>query len=132
MGKASTLAAAAYRHRIGRPFNFPQNDLDYTENFLYMLDRLTETAYKSNPKLVRALDIMFILHAEHELNCSTASMLQIASSRADPYSAVSGAAAGTSMCASKIIISCNCSIIWSTTWWSKSSGFANVGRNQKR
>ncbi len=93
IGKASTIAAAAYRHRVGRPFNDPQNHLDYTENFLYMLDRLTETNYQTNPKLVRALDIMFILHAEHELNCSTASMLQIGSSRADPYSAIAGAAA---------------------------------------
>lgn len=93
MGKASTIAAAAYRHRVGRPFNYPQNNLDYTENFMYMLDRLTETKYSSNPKLVKALDIMFILHAEHELNCSTATMLQIGSSRADPYSAVAGAAA---------------------------------------
>lgn len=76
-----------------RPFNFPQNHLDFTENFLYMLDRLTESNYATNPKLVRALDIMFILHADHELNCSTATMLQIGSSKADPYSAVAGAAA---------------------------------------
>lgn len=94
IGKAATIAAASYRHRVGRPFNPPQSDLDYTENFMYMLDRLAETKYASHPKLVRALDIMFILHAEHELNCSTASMLQIGSSRADPYSAVAGAAAG--------------------------------------
>lgn len=93
IGKAATIAASAYRHRIGRPFNFPQNNLDYSENLLYMLDRLTETNYRSHPKLVKALDIMFILHAEHELNCSTATMMQIGSSRADPYSAVAGAAA---------------------------------------
>lgn len=75
------------------PFNLPRNDLDYAENFLYMMDRLSETEYASNPVLVRALDIMFILHADHEMNCSTAAMRHIGSSRVDPYSAVAGAAA---------------------------------------
>ena len=62
-----------------------------------MLDRLTESNYATNPKLVRALDIMFILHADHEINCSTATMLQISSSKADPYSAVAVAAAGNTI-----------------------------------
>lgn len=95
LGKAPTVAAAAYRHRIGRPANLPRNDLDYAENFLYMLDQLHEREYRPHPRLVKALDVMFTLHAEHEMNCSTAAMRHIASSRADPYSAVAGAAAGT-------------------------------------
>ena len=82
----------AYRHRIGRPYNLPQNNLSYTENFLYMLDHLSEPSYKPNPKLARALDVLFILHAEHEMNCSTAVMRHIGSSLVDPYSAVAGAA----------------------------------------
>jgi citrate synthase len=96
LGKAPTIAAANYRHRIGRPFNLPRNDLDYAENFLYMMDRLSENEFKSNPVLTRALDVMFILHADHEMNCSTAAMRHIGSSRVDPYSAVAGASAGNS------------------------------------
>lgn len=93
LGKAPTVAAAAYRHRIGRPYNLPQNHLDYTENLLYMMDRLAEDDYKPHPTLAKALDVMFILHADHEMNCSTAAMRHIGSSRVDPYSAVAGAAA---------------------------------------
>lgn len=93
LGKAPTIAAANYRHRIGRPFNLPRNDLDYAENFLYMMDRLSENDYKSNAVLTKALDVMFILHADHEMNCSTAAMRHIGSSRVDPYSAVAGASA---------------------------------------
>lgn len=95
LGKAPTVAAAAYRHRIGRPLNLPQADLGYAENFLSMLDRMSENGsdYKPHPVFVKALDVLFILHAEHEMNCSTATMRQIASSRADPYCAVAGAAA---------------------------------------
>jgi citrate synthase len=93
LGKAPTVAAAAYRHRIGRPYNLPQNHLGYTENLLYMMDRLAESDYKPHPVLSRALDVMFILHADHEMNCSTAAMRHIGSSRVDPYSAIAGAAA---------------------------------------
>jgi len=93
LGKTPTLAAMAYRHRIGRTYNVPQNNLSYTENFLYMLDRLSEENYKPNPKLAKALDVLFILHADHELNCSTAAMRHIGSSLVDPYSAVAGASA---------------------------------------
>ncbi|KAJ1923715.1 hypothetical protein IWQ60_005691 [Tieghemiomyces parasiticus] len=93
LGKAPTLAAFAYRHRIGRPNNLPRNDLSYTANFLYMLDHLSEEEYTPHPVLVRALDVLFILHADHELNCSTAAMRHIGSSRVDPYSAVAGASA---------------------------------------
>ncbi|CAB4442621.1 unnamed protein product [Rhizophagus irregularis] len=83
----------AYRHRIGRVYNVPQNNLSYTENFLYMLDRLSEENYKPSPKLAKALDVLFILHADHELNCSTAAMRHICSSLVDPYSAIAGASA---------------------------------------
>ncbi|KAJ3289447.1 hypothetical protein HK104_007462, partial [Borealophlyctis nickersoniae] len=93
MGKVPTIAAATYRHRIGRPFNNPQNNLSYCENFLYMMDHLSERNYMPNPKLAKALDVLFILHADHELNCSTAAMRHIGSSMVDPYSAVAGAAA---------------------------------------
>jgi len=95
LGKVPTIAAAAYRHRIGRPYNLPQNHMGYAENFLYMMDRLAEGEgdYQPHPTLCRALEIMFILHADHEMNCSTAAMRHIGSSRVDPYSAVAGAAA---------------------------------------
>eukprot|EP01133_Synstelium_polycarpum_P019214 gene19214-23021_t len=92
LGKLPTIASCAYRHRIGRPYNNPINTLSYTENFLYMLDRLSETNYKPHPTLTRALDKLFIIHADHELNCSTATMRQISSTLVDPYSAVAGAA----------------------------------------
>jgi len=92
VGKLPTIAACAWRHRIGRPYNEPSANLSYTENFLYMMDRLSEVKYKPNPVLARALDIMFILHADHELNCSTAAMRHISSSMTDPYTAVAGAA----------------------------------------
>jgi citrate synthase len=92
IGKLPTIAACAWRHRIGRPYNEPAANLSYTENFLYMLDRLSEVKYKPNPVLARALEIMFILHADHELNCSTAAMRHISSAMSDPYTAVAGAA----------------------------------------
>ncbi|KAI9146362.1 citrate synthase-like protein [Paraphysoderma sedebokerense] len=93
LGKVPTIAACAYRHRIGRPYNYPSNELGYTENFLYMLDKLSETNYKPNPTLAKALDVIFILHADHELNCSTSAMRQICSTGIDPYVGVSGATA---------------------------------------
>lgn len=93
IGKATTLAANAYRHRIGREFNNPRNGLGYAENFLYMLDCLGEVDYRPHPVLVDALDKLFIIHAEHEMNCSTTAMRLIGSSLVDPYSAISGAAA---------------------------------------
>lgn len=92
LGKVPTIAAACYRNRIGRPYNQPKNGLGYTENFLYMMDHLGEENYRPHPKLVKALDVLFILHAEHELNCSTAAMRHVSSSMVDPYSAVSAAA----------------------------------------
>ncbi|KAH6570487.1 hypothetical protein BASA60_007695 [Batrachochytrium salamandrivorans] len=92
MGKVPTIAAACYRHRIGRPYNNPSLNVSYTENFLNMMDNLSEPNYRSNPKLAKALDVLFILHADHELNCSTAAMRHIGSSLVDPYSAIAGAA----------------------------------------
>lgn len=88
-----TIAANSYRHRIGRSYNIPSNNLGYIENFLYMLDRLNETTYKPHPKIVKAMDILFILHAEHELNCSTSAVRHLASSGVDVYSSIAGAAA---------------------------------------
>lgn len=92
VGKLPTIAACAYRHRMGRPYNEPVNHLSYVENFLYMLDHLQEKDYRPHPKLVRALEVLFILHADHEMNCSTAAMRHITSSLADPFTAVAGAA----------------------------------------
>ena len=93
LGRITTVAAYAYRHRIGRPFNQPGRNLGYTENFLYMIDKLNEAEFQPHPTLVRALDILFILHADHELNCSTAAMRHLASSEVDVYTCIAGAAA---------------------------------------
>lgn len=92
MGNMPTLAANSYRHRIGKEFNEPNNKYGYVENFLYMLDRYGTLKYKPHPVIVRALDILFILHAEHELNCSTAAVRHLASSGVDVYTVISGAA----------------------------------------
>ena len=92
LGKLPTIAAFAYRIRIGRPFNYPDSTRGYTGNFLYMLDYLGERDYEVNPVLARALDILFILHADHEQNCSTSTMRAVGSSRVDPYSAMAAAA----------------------------------------
>jgi citrate synthase len=93
MGKLPTVAAFAYRHRIGRPYNYPDSTLGYAGNFLYMLDFMGQSNYEVNPVLARALDILFILHADHEQNCSTSTMRSVGSSEADPYSSMAGAAA---------------------------------------
>lgn len=88
IGKAITLAAMAYRVRQGRAFVTPPTGLSYTASFLYMLDKTGEERYKPSPVLERALDILFILHADHELNASATTVLQTGSSLVDPYSAV--------------------------------------------
>ena len=93
LGKMPTIAAFAYRLRIGRPFNYPDSTRGYTGNFLYMLDHMNEQDYEVNPVLARALDILFILHADHEQNCSTSAMRSVGSSRVDPYSALAAASA---------------------------------------
>jgi len=93
IAKVPGIAAYAYRHSIGRPYNYPDNDLSFPGNFLNMLFRMTEVKYQANPVLERALDVLFILHADHEQNCSTSAMRNIGSSHVDPYSALAGAAA---------------------------------------
>jgi citrate synthase len=93
IAKVPGIAAYAFRHSIGRPYNYPDNDLSFTGNFLNMLFKMTELKYQPNPVLERALDVLFILHADHEQNCSTATMRNIGSSHVDPYCALAGAAA---------------------------------------
>ena len=93
IAKVPSIAAWAYRHSIGRPYVYPDNDLSFTGNFLNMLFKMTELKYQANPVLTRALDVLFILHADHEQNCSTTTMRTIGSSQVDPYSAMAGAAA---------------------------------------
>jgi citrate synthase len=93
IAKAPTIAAFSYRHSRGLPYNYPDNDLSYTGNFLNMMFRLAEVKYQPNSVLERALDVLFILHADHEQNCSTNAMRSIGSSHVDPYSALAGAAA---------------------------------------
>jgi len=93
IAKVPTIAAYAYRHSIGRPYVYPDNELSFTGNFLNMLFRMTELRYQVNPVLERALEILFILHADHEQNCSTSAMRGIGSSHVDPYSAMAGAVA---------------------------------------
>jgi citrate synthase len=93
IAKVPGIAAYVYRHNIGRPFVLPDNELSFSGNFLNMLFRMTEPQYKPHPVLERALDVLFILHADHEQNCSTSAMRNIGSSQVDPYSALAGAAA---------------------------------------
>jgi citrate synthase len=93
IAKVPGIAAYAYRHNIGRPFVLPDNELSFSGNFLNMLFKMTEPRYRPHPVLERALDVLFILHADHEQNCSTSAMRNIGSSHVDPYSALAGAAA---------------------------------------
>jgi citrate synthase len=93
VGKMPTIAAFAYRHTLGMPYVYPDNDLSYPGNFLNMLFRTSETRYRPNPTLERALDILFILHADHEQNCSTNTVRGVGSSHVDPYSATAAAIA---------------------------------------
>ena len=93
IAKMPTIAAYAYRHQRGLPYVLPDNDLSYTGNFLNMLFKITEQKYEPDPVLERALDVLFILHADHEQNCSTSVMRNVGSSQSDPYVAVAGAAA---------------------------------------
>jgi citrate synthase len=93
VAKVATVAAAAFRHSRGLPFVYPDNDLSFPGNFLSMLYKMSEPKYEVNPVLERALDVLFILHADHEQNCSTNAMRSIGSSQPDPYVALAGAAA---------------------------------------
>jgi citrate synthase len=93
IAKMPTLAAFAYRHSRGLPYAYPDNDLSYAGNFLSMLRKTTELKYDPDPVLTRALDVLFILHADHEQNCSTSAMRGVGSSLVDPYSAIAAASA---------------------------------------
>src|SRR5438477_8448650 len=96
IGKVPTIAAYCYRHSLGFPYVYPDNDLSYTENFMNMLWRMVEPMYQANSALARALDILFILHADHEQNCSANVMRSAGSSQADPFVATAAAAAALS------------------------------------
>src|SRR5688572_9762956 len=89
LAKVPTLAAFSYRHSKGLPFIYPDNDLSFVENFLSMVARMSEPKYEANPIFVRALEVLFILHADHEQNCSTSAVRAVGSSHVDPFSAMS-------------------------------------------
>ena len=93
IAKVATIAAFAYRHRMGLPYVYPDNELSFAGNFLNMMFKKTELKYQPSPILEKALEVLFILHADHEQNCSTNAMRSIGSSQVDPYSALAGAAA---------------------------------------
>ena len=96
VGKVPTIAAYCYRHSLGYPYVYPDNDLSYTENFMNMLWKMVEPKYQANPILARALDILFILHADHEQNCSANVMRAVGSSQADPFVSTAAAAGALS------------------------------------
>jgi len=96
IGKMPSIAAMSYRHSVGFPYVYPDNDLTYPENFMNMLWKMVEPKYVANPVIARALDILFILHADHEQNCSTNAMRAVGSSLSDPYLATAAAAAALS------------------------------------
>tara|TARA_B100001123_G_scaffold448636_1_gene610591 strand:- start:7567 stop:8850 length:1284 start_codon:yes stop_codon:yes gene_type:complete len=93
IAKVPSIAAYAYRHSVGKPYVYPNKELSYTGNFLNQLFKQTEPIYQPDPILERALDVLFILHADHEQNCSTSAMRNIGSANADPYVSLAGAAA---------------------------------------
>jgi citrate synthase len=93
IGKVPSIAAMSYRHNVGFPYVYPDNDLSYPENFMNMLWKMVEPKYVANPALARALDILFILHADHEQNCGTNAMRAVGSAQTDPYLSTASAAA---------------------------------------
>ena len=93
LAKMPTLAAFSYRHNRGMPYVYPDNDLSYAGNFLSMIYRMTELKYEPDPRLEHALDVLFILHADHEQNCSTSAVRSVGSSHVDPYSSVAAGVA---------------------------------------
>jgi citrate synthase len=93
LAKMPTLAAFCYRHSKGLPFIYPDNDLSYVENFLSMVARMSESKYEGNPIFVKALEVLFILHADHEQNCSTSAVRAVGSSQVDPFSAIAAGVA---------------------------------------
>jgi citrate synthase len=93
LAKMPTLAAFAFRHNMGQPYVYPDNDLNYAGNFLSMMYKMTELKYEPDPRLERALDVLFILHADHEQNASTSAVRSVGSTQVDPYTAVAGGVA---------------------------------------
>ena len=93
LAKMPTLAAFAFRHNMGQPYVYPDNELDYASNFLGMMYKMTELKYQPDPRLARALDVLFILHADHEQNASTSAVRAVGSTQVDPYSAVAAGVA---------------------------------------
>jgi citrate synthase len=93
LAKMPTLAAFAFRHNMGQPYVYPDNDLEYAGNFLGMMYKMTELKYQPDPRLARALDVLFILHADHEQNASTSAVRSVGSTQVDPYSAVAAGVA---------------------------------------
>jgi citrate synthase len=93
LAKMPTLAAFAYRHNVGQPYVYPDNELSYAGNFLGMMYKMTELKYEPDPRLERALDVLFILHADHEQNASTSAVRSVGSTQVDPYTAVAGGVA---------------------------------------
>jgi citrate synthase len=93
IAKVPTIAAYAYRHSVGMPYNYPDNDLSFSGNFLSMMFKMREERYQPNPVLEKTLDMLFVLHADHEQNCSTNAMRSVGSSQADPYVSLAAAAA---------------------------------------
>jgi citrate synthase len=93
LAKMPTLAAFAFRHNMGQPYVYPDNDLEYAGNFLGMMYKMTELKYEPDPRLARALDVLFILHADHEQNASTSAVRSVGSTQVDPYSAVAAGVA---------------------------------------
>jgi citrate synthase len=93
LAKMPTLAAFAFRHNMGQPYVYPDNDLDYAGNFLGMMYKMTELKYEPDPRLARALDVLFILHADHEQNASTSAVRSVGSTQVDPYTAVAAGVA---------------------------------------
>jgi citrate synthase len=93
IAKVPTLAAFAYRHNLGLPYIYPDNDLSYPGNFLSMMFKMTEVKYEPDPRLEKALEVLWILHADHEQNCSTSAVRSVGSSQVDPYSAIAAGVA---------------------------------------
>jgi citrate synthase len=93
LAKMPTLAAFSFRHNMGQPYVYPDNDLDYASNFLGMMYKMTELKYQPDPRLARALDVLFILHADHEQNASTSAVRSVGSTQVDPYSAIAAGVA---------------------------------------
>src|SRR5207302_6296286 len=93
LAKMPTLAAFAFRHNMGQPYVYPDNELDYAGNFLSMMYKMTELKYEPDPRLARALDVLFILHADHEQNASTSAVRSVGSTQVDPYTAVAAGVA---------------------------------------